>query len=83
MSNQQPTDRERDQDCDNSLPPRPGSGPKPEFDELQIRSISLKPRSAEPAKPGNEPESPEDSAEHRLEQLKEYQRRIRKKRADD
>jgi hypothetical protein len=78
MSNQQPTDRKRD----NSLPPRPGSGPKPEYDESLVRSTAIRPRSAEPVKPGSGPEPAEDPAAHRIEQLEEYHRRIRKNQGD-
>jgi hypothetical protein len=77
MSNQQPSRR------DNSLPPRPGSGPKPEVDERLIRSKALRPRSAEPGQPATGPEPAEDPAAHQLEQLQEYHRRIRETQGED
>jgi hypothetical protein len=73
MSSQPPTDRDRD----NSRPPPPGLGPKPEFDERFVRSTRLRPRSAEPGKPASGPEQTKDPAAHRVEQLEEYHRRLR------
>jgi len=77
MSTRRPTDRKRD----NSLPPPPGSGPKPDSDERVVRSARLRPKDVEPVKPATEPAEVVDSTEYRLEQLKEYHRRLRETRA--
>jgi len=73
MSTKPPAKRDRD----NAFPPRPGSGPKPEFDDQRVRSTPLEPRTDEPGEPEPKTEEPKDPAVHWLEQVAEYERRLR------
>lgn len=73
MSKKPTADRNRD----NSLPPPPGSGPRPETDERAVRSARLRLRDLESVGPANGPDEVEDAAERRIEQLEEYHRRLR------
>ena len=54
MSTKPPAKRDRD----NAFPPRPGSGPKLEFDDQRVRSTPLEPRTDEPGEPEPKTEEP-------------------------
>ncbi|MGO9469529.1 MAG: hypothetical protein ACLQIB_46425 [Isosphaeraceae bacterium] len=77
-----PTNRPTKPDPENSLPRRPGSGPKPEFDEQLLRSQPLRPRADGPLKPEIDPEEAQDPSQRWIEAVQEYQRRLRGQDAD-